>query len=195
MAYAKLGEPMYANLYPYITATDQIYQIPALRRQPWLRVLPVSQYGSWSGVAERGSAAGASWPTTFKETGGVGENLRCRYAQDCPQGTSCKNGVCAREMCSSDAASSSGVCDNTPDFSPPYMSQMNTCQMDTDCGSGRCLNGPRYAPDPATGQFFCGRPRRTDLYSRYARISPMYTRGYGWGTLDGPPLYLQNRPS
>lgn len=193
--YAKLGQSMDSQLFPYITATDQIYGIPALRRQPWLRVLPVGAYTDWSGVAERGAASGAMWPTTFKETGGTGENLRCRYDQDCPQGTSCRNGLCARTYCDSDMSSSSGICNNTPDFSPPYMAKLNLCQLDSDCGTGNCLNGPRFSPDPQSGQYFCGRPQEDDLYERYARISPMYGAMYGWRTLSDGPLYLQNKPS
>lgn len=193
MSYGKLGDSLNAHLVPNPTATDQIYGIPGLRRQPWLRVLPVGAYTSWSGVAERGSAPG--YPTTFKETGGRGEDLRCRYDQDCPIGTACRDGLCKREYCTSNGDSSSGVCNNTPSFEVPYMSKLAYCDLDSDCGSGRCLNGPQFAPDPRTGRYFCGRPEGTDLYERYARISPMYGRKYGWRTLSDGPLYLQDRPS
>ena len=186
---------MDAQLYPYVTPTDRVYGIPALNKQPWLRVLPVGAYSGWSDVAEAGAAARPGFPTTFKETGGVGDDIRCRYDQDCPAGTWCKDGKCVREWCSSDGASSSGICNNTPDFQPPYTSSLQQCQFDSQCPTGNCLNGPRYAPDPENGMYYCGRKPVDSQYTRYSRISPMYGPMYGWRTLRDGPLYLQNRPS
>lgn len=197
MPYLTLGEPLDAYLYPYITPTEGVYDLPRYNRfgKARSRILPVGAYSQWSDVAERGAASAVRYPTTAKEVGGVGANVRCRYDQDCPAGTVCMDGKCVREWCTTDGGSSSGVCDNTPDFAPPYEARTSQCTFDADCGSGNCLNGPGYLPDPRTGKWLCGRPPVDSIYARYSRVNPMYGAIYGWRTLSDGPLYLQDRPS
>ena len=175
------------------------------------RVLPVGRYGSPS-TFENGTSGNnllpnygplnaqsykmnnGPFPHAPMEVGGRGLDLRCNFDLQCPQGTQCLSGKCVREYCTSDVESSSGVCLNTPEYAPPYVSAVQTCMTDGDCGSQNCLNSNKYAPSEKTGTYFCGRPIPTNQYALAAKINPSYSRSWGW--VDGEyPLYLQNRPS